>query len=51
MSGLKDEVMLAIKMQGSRSLDEAYALAKIQEEYLATCKRNQRPQYDANRSN
>jgi hypothetical protein len=35
MSGLKDEVRLAIKMQGPRTLGEAYALAKIQEQYLA----------------
>jgi hypothetical protein len=50
MSGLKDEVRLAVKMQGPRSLGEAYALAKIQEEYLNSCKRSQRPHYEANRS-
>jgi hypothetical protein len=44
-------VALAVKMQGPRSLGEAYALAKIQEEYLATCKRSQRPHYDANMGN
>uniref|UniRef100_A0A2N9HQY9 RNA-directed DNA polymerase n=1 Tax=Fagus sylvatica TaxID=28930 RepID=A0A2N9HQY9_FAGSY len=51
MSGLKDEIRLAVKMQGPRNLSEAYALAKIQEEYLITCKRSQRPQYEGNRSN
>jgi hypothetical protein len=40
MSGLKDEIRLAVKMQGPRNLSEAYALAKIQEEYLTTCKRS-----------
>jgi hypothetical protein len=29
MSGLRDEVRLVVKMQGARSLGEAYALAKI----------------------
>uniref|UniRef100_A0A2N9HKA3 RNA-directed DNA polymerase n=1 Tax=Fagus sylvatica TaxID=28930 RepID=A0A2N9HKA3_FAGSY len=51
MSGLKDEIRLAVKMQGPRNLSEAYALAKIQEEYLITCKRSQRSQYEGNRSN
>ena len=51
MSGLKDEVRLAIKMQGPRTLGEAYALAKIQEEYLATVKRSTRLSYKANKSN
>ena len=51
MSGLKDEIRLAVKMQGPKNLSEAYALAKIQEEHLATCKRSQRPQYEVNKSN
>jgi hypothetical protein len=37
---------LAVKMQGPRNLGEAYALAKIQEEYLATVKRSTRPTYE-----
>ena len=49
MSGLKDEIRLAVKMQGPRNLCEAYSLAKIQEEYLATVKRATRPSYDSNR--
>jgi hypothetical protein len=49
--GLKDEVRLAIKMQGPRTLGEAYALAKIQEQYLANVKRNTRSSYEANKDN
>ena len=51
MNGLKDEVRLAIKMQGPRTLGEAYALAKIQEEYLANVTRSTRPSYEANEDN
>ena len=51
MSGLKDEVRLAVKMQGPRNLGEAYALAKIQEKYLVTVKRSFRPAYEPSRSN
>uniref|UniRef100_A0A2N9I2L9 Protein kinase domain-containing protein n=1 Tax=Fagus sylvatica TaxID=28930 RepID=A0A2N9I2L9_FAGSY len=51
MSGLKDEVRLAIKMQGPRTLGEAYALAKIQEQYLDNVKRSTRPSYEANKDN
>uniref|UniRef100_A0A2N9H4K3 Ty3 transposon capsid-like protein domain-containing protein n=1 Tax=Fagus sylvatica TaxID=28930 RepID=A0A2N9H4K3_FAGSY len=51
MSGLKDEVRLAIKMQGPRTLGEAYALAKIQEQYLANVKGSTRPSYEANKDN
>jgi|UniRef100_A0A2N9E1U6 hypothetical protein len=51
MSGLKDEVRLAIKMQGLRTLGEAYALAKIQEQYLANVKGSTRPSYEANKNN
>uniref|UniRef100_A0A2N9EWI0 Reverse transcriptase domain-containing protein n=1 Tax=Fagus sylvatica TaxID=28930 RepID=A0A2N9EWI0_FAGSY len=36
VSRLKDDVRLPVKMQGPRNLGEAYALAKFQEEYLAT---------------
>jgi hypothetical protein len=49
MSGMKDEIRLAVKMQGPRNLGEAYALAKIQEEYLATVKRSARPTYEPSR--
>jgi hypothetical protein len=50
MSGMKDEIRLAVKMQGPRNLGEAYPLAKIQEEYLATVKRSTRPTYEPNRN-
>ena len=50
MSGLKDEISLAIKMQGPRNMCEAYALVKIQEEYLATFMRATRPPYYSNRA-
>jgi hypothetical protein len=49
MSCMKDEIRLAVKMQGPRNLGEAYALAKIQEEYLATVKRSTRPTYEPSR--
>jgi hypothetical protein len=51
MSGLKDEVRLAIKMQGPRTLGEAYALAKIQEQYLANVKTSTRPSCEAKKDN
>ena len=40
-----------MKMQGPRNLGEAYALAKIQEEYLATVERSSTPAYETNRGN
>uniref|UniRef100_A0A2N9FVG6 Ty3 transposon capsid-like protein domain-containing protein n=1 Tax=Fagus sylvatica TaxID=28930 RepID=A0A2N9FVG6_FAGSY len=49
MSGMKDEIKLAVKMQGPRNLGEAYVLAKIKEEYLATVKRSTRPTYEPSR--
>jgi hypothetical protein len=39
-----------MKMQGLRNLGEAFALAKIQEDYLATLKRSSRPAYEPNRN-
>uniref|UniRef100_A0A2N9FC87 RNA-directed DNA polymerase n=1 Tax=Fagus sylvatica TaxID=28930 RepID=A0A2N9FC87_FAGSY len=51
MSGLRDDVRLAVKMQGPRGLGEAYALARIQEEYLATCRRGYRSSFDNTRNN
>uniref|UniRef100_A0A2N9GVS5 Integrase catalytic domain-containing protein n=1 Tax=Fagus sylvatica TaxID=28930 RepID=A0A2N9GVS5_FAGSY len=43
------QIRLAVKMQGPRNLGEAYALAKIQEEYLTTVKRSTRPTYEPSR--
>ena len=51
VSRLKDDVRLAVKMQGPRNLGEAYALAKFQEEYLATCRKGYRPSYENARNN
>ena len=51
ISGLKDEVRWVIKMQGPKTLGKAYALAKIQEEYLANVKRSTRPSYETNKDN
>jgi hypothetical protein len=51
ISGLRDDVRLAVKMQGPRGLGEAYALARIQEEYLATCRRGYRSSFDNTRNN
>jgi hypothetical protein len=51
MSGLKDEVRLAIKMQGPRTLGEAYAMAKIQEQSLVNVKRSTKPSCEANKDN
>ena len=43
MSGLKDEVGLPVKMLKPKNLNEAFGLAKIQEEYLNSSRRGQRP--------
>ena len=43
LSGLRDEVRLAVRMQNPRTLSTAFRLAKIQEEYLSTCKKVYRP--------
>ena len=49
MSIVKDEIRLAVKMQGPRNLGEAYVLAKIKGEYLATVKRSTRPTCEPSR--
>ena len=51
MSGLKDEVRLAVKMQNPRSLNAAFGLAKIQEEYLQSCRETYKPIYEFNKNN
>ena len=43
LSGLRDEVRLAVRMQNPRTLSAAFGLAKIQEKYLSTCKKVYRP--------
>jgi hypothetical protein len=39
------------RIKGPRTLGEAYALAKIQDQYLANVKRSTRPSYEANKDN
>ena len=51
LSGLRDEVRLAVRMQNPRTLSAAFGLAKIQEKYLSTCKKVYRPFSEFSRSN
>ncbi|XP_075670497.1 uncharacterized protein LOC142640323 [Castanea sativa] len=46
ISGLKDEVKLPVKMLHPKSLNEAFGVAKIQEEYLNSSRKSQRPSFD-----
>ena len=46
LSGLKDEIHLPVRMLASKSLNEAFALAKIQEEYLISCKKSLNTSFD-----
>ena len=41
-SGLRDEIRLPVKMLNLKNLNEAYGLAKIQEEFLISSRKNQR---------
>ena len=43
LSGLKDEVRLPMKMLNPKNLNKAFGLAKIQEKYLMSSKKIQRP--------
>ena len=47
LSDLKDEVRLPVKMLHPKNLNEAFGLAKIQEEYLNSSRRSQRPSFDS----
>ena len=51
LSGLRDEVRLAVRMQNPRTLSTAFRLAKIQEEYVSTCKKVYRPFSESSKSN
>uniref|UniRef100_A0A7N2KR02 Uncharacterized protein n=1 Tax=Quercus lobata TaxID=97700 RepID=A0A7N2KR02_QUELO len=51
LSGLKDEIRLAVRMQNPRTLSAAFGLAKIQEEYLLTCKKVYRPFQEPSKTN
>ena len=43
LSGLKDEVRLPMKMLNPKNLNEAFSLAKVQEECLMSSRKFQRP--------
>ena len=47
LNGLKDEVRLPVKMLQPKNLNEAFGLAKIQEEYLNSSRRGQRFSFDS----
>ena len=51
LSGLRDRVRFAMRMQNPRTLSAAFELAKIEEEYLSTCKKVYRPFPESSRSN
>ena len=46
LSGLKDEIRLLVRMLNPQSLNEAFRLSKIQEEYHLSCKKNSRLQLE-----
>ena len=46
LSGLKDEIHLPVRMLNPQSLNAAFGLAKIQEEYVMSCKRSVKYQQD-----
>ena len=46
LSGLKDEIRLPVRMLNPQSLNAAFGLAKIQEEYLISCRRSSKIQQE-----
>lgn len=46
LSGLKDEIHLPVRMLAPKSLNEAFGLAKIQEEYLISCMKSLKTSFD-----
>ena len=46
LSGLKDEIRLPVRMLNPNTLNEAFGLAKIQEEYVLSCKKSSRFQQE-----
>ena len=46
LSGLRDEIRLPVRMLSPKSLNEAFGLAKIQEEYNWSCKKSAKVQVD-----
>ena len=49
LSGLKDEVRLLVRMLGPKTLNEAFGLAKMQEEYLWSCRKSSKIPHDVSR--
>ena len=49
LSGLKDEVRLPVRMLGPKNLNEAFGLAKMQEEYLWSCRKSSKIPHDGSR--
>ena len=49
LSGLKDEIRLLVRMLNPSTLNEAFGLAKIQEEYVFSCKKNSRFQQETSK--
>ena len=47
LSGLRDEIRLPVRMLNPPSLNAAFGLAKIQEEYWSSCKRSSRIQQES----
>ncbi|KAL4622255.1 hypothetical protein ACB092_06G284100 [Castanea dentata] len=45
LSGLKDEIRLPVRMLNPSTLNEAFGLAKIQEEYVFSCKKVNVPNF------
>ena len=50
LSDLKDEVRLPVRMLNPPTLNEAFGLAKIQEEYLMGCKKGTNVWHDLGKS-
>ena len=50
LSGLKDEIRLPVRMLSPQSLNAAFGLAKIQEEYVMSCRRNMKNQQDSGKN-
>ena len=50
LSGLKDEIRLPVRMLNPQSLNATFGLAKIQEEYVLSCKRNAKYQQESGKN-
>ena len=50
LSGLIDEICLPVRMLSPKSLNATFGLAKIQEEYVMSCRRNMKNQQDSGKN-